>query len=103
NVLVRSGANPNTALPTGETPLMTAARAGRVDAVNALIEAHADLKAKESVGGQTALMWATAEGHADVVQALIKAGADVHQGSKKGFTPLLFAARNGDIETTRAL
>jgi ankyrin repeat protein len=37
------------------------------------------------------------------VQILIAHGADVHARSAAGFTPLLFAARNGDLVTTTAL
>ena len=48
-------------------------------------------------------MWAVAEGHRDVVQVLVEGGAGVHVSSKKGFTPLLFAARNGDIEMAKVL
>ena len=40
-------------------------------------------------------MWAAAEGHAAVVQALIAAGADVRTRLPSGFTPLLFAVREG--------
>ena len=37
--LLEAGADPNTALPDGETVLMTAARTGAVDAVRALLVA----------------------------------------------------------------
>jgi ankyrin len=48
-------------------------------------------------------MWAVAENHPDVSRALIEHGADVHARSKSGFTPLLFAARQGDVESARIL
>jgi ankyrin repeat protein len=48
-------------------------------------------------------MWAVAEKHPDVVRALIEHGADVHARSKGGFTPLLLAARHGDLESARLL
>ena len=55
----------------GETPLMTAARHGGLDAVKALVAGGATVDAaKDPARGQTALMWAAAEGHAPVVQAL---------------------------------
>ena len=47
---------------------------------------------------QTALMWAAAEGHDDVIRALVAKGADLAARSKNGFTPLLFAAREGHRE-----
>jgi ankyrin repeat protein len=48
-------------------------------------------------------MWAIAEGHAAAVRVLIRAGASVREPSKRGFTPLLFAARNGDRAITEML
>jgi len=49
------------------------------------------------------LMWAVGARHPDIVKVLIEAGANVHVSSAKGFTPLLFAARNGDIEMAKIL
>ena len=91
------GADPNAALPEGETALMTAARSGNVDAANALLAHGADINRKETWRGQTALMWAAAEGHPDVIRALLAHGADMHARSNGGFTPLLFAVREGKI------
>ncbi len=101
--LLKSGADPNTALPGGETALMTASRTGNVAAVKALLSRGADFKAKESRRGQTALMWAAAEGHAAVVETLIEAGADFRARLKTGFTPFLFAVREGRISAVRSL
>ena len=102
-LLLDAGADPNTALPGGETALMTAARTGKVEAVKALLSRGADVNAKESGRGQTALMWAAAEGHAEVVEALLTAGADFRARLDSGFTPLLFAVREGRIDVVRAL
>ena len=101
--LLEAGASPNAARSTGETPLMTAARTGVVAVVQALVSRGADVDARESTGQQTSLMWAVAEKHPLVVRALIDAGADIRARSKGGFTPLLFAARAGDIESAAAL
>ena len=43
---------------------MLAARSGNAAAVNLLLEAGANVHAKEQWQGQTALMWAAAENHA---------------------------------------
>ena len=122
--LLEAGANPNATLPTGETVLMTAARTGNVEVVKALLERGADVNAKENSHGQTALMWALGEGHLEVARALIEGGADVNTHSAvrgprhrpkgllgtrnnaridSGFTPLLFAAREGDLTVVRLL
>jgi ankyrin repeat protein len=42
-------------------------------------------------------MWAIAEGHAPVVSTLLEAGADVRAHSEAGYTPLTFAARDGNL------
>ena len=123
--LLEAGAHPNAALSSGETPLMSAARAGNAGAVGLLLAHSADVNATEGSRGQTALMWAVAEQHADVTRMLIAHGANVHARSDVwhqlentagntnssgdfemahgGSTPLLFAARLGDIETARVL
>jgi ankyrin repeat protein len=101
--LLDAGANPNTRIGTGETPIMTCASSGSVDAVRALIARGADVNASEPSQNQDALMWAAAERHADVVRLLIEAGANPQAHTKKGFTALHFAAREGDLATTRQL
>ena len=123
--LLAAGADPNAATSMGETALMTCARTGAADAVRALLEAGAgNVNARESSRGQTALMWAVAQGHPDVVRVLVEHGADVHartetrallvsvggRGAERaanlplgGFTPLLFAARQGSVESARLL
>ena len=125
--LLDAGANPNAALLEGETPIMTASRTGTADAVRLLLAAGADLNVSEHSRGQTALMWAVAQGHHGVVEVLLEHGADVAARSKVrprlmhaegrnasqydqgvmwnrgGFTPLLFAARRGDITSAKLL
>ena len=103
DLLLKAGANPGTSIETGETPLMTCARTGSADAVRMLLVHGADVNAKEPNQNQTALMWAAAEQHTKVVQVLIEANADLQAHTKSGFTPLHFAARVGDMESTRAL
>lgn len=101
--LLKAGADVNAAQTNGVAPLMIAARTGQSDVVRLLLAHHANVNAVTAGTRQTALMWATAERHVDVVGLLIEAKADVHAASAVGFTPLLFAARNGDIEAARLL
>lgn len=101
--LLARGAAANQVLPSGVTPLMTCARTGNVDAVKSLLANGARVNDRETVRGQTALMWAVAERHADVAAVLIAAGADVRARSHGEFTPLLFAARQGDVASARLL
>ena len=123
--LLAAGADPNRALPSGETPLMNASRTGSAAAVRALLARRADPHAREHAHDQTALMWAASQGHPEVVRLLLAAGARVDVRSKVypqvvsssgnadrsgvfevmqgGYTPLLFAARRGDIASARLL
>ena len=129
--LLAAGADPDAARPSGETPLMAASRAGSVAAADSLLRRGAGVNAAELTRGQTALMWAVANRHAGVAAALIEAGADIRARSQVryrvynmggnrsagsassgipleevaigGSTPLLFAARSGDVESARLL
>jgi ankyrin repeat protein len=122
DALLKAGADPNTKNPEGETPLMAVARSGKVEAAKLLLEARADVNAKEAFGGQSALMWAAAQGQAEMVRLLASKGADVNARgvirqwerkviteprpkdmNKGGFTPLLYAAREGCVECARHL
>jgi len=102
-LLLKAGANPNTPIATGETPLMTCSKSGNADAIRSLIAHDAAINAKEPVQNQTALMWAAAERHPNVVKLLIDAKADLQSRTKRGFTALHFAAREGDQESARLL
>lgn len=102
-MLLKGGANPNLASVVNETPLMTAARTGNADVVRLLLAHGADVNATENARGQTALMHAVAETHPEVVRVLIEHGADVRARSTNRFTPLLFAAQQGHLETAGLL
>ena len=125
--LLAAGADPNLGLDSGETLLMRCAFTGDPGAVRALLAHGVDIDAAEPARGQTALMWAVANRQPAVTRVLIESGAAVGvrtrtvrqfrgtgersttspQGAawfdSGGFTPLLFAARHGDIESARAL
>ena len=129
--LLNAGADPNApVLSHGETALMLAARTGKLEAVKTLISHRANVRAAENLRGTDALMWAAEQDHADVVKFLIDNGADPRVQSKVlqpirrnglgfarpgpdgrpgaadpmgGLTPLLFAAREGALETVRVL
>jgi ankyrin repeat protein len=122
DALLKAGADPNTTNPEGETPLMAVARSGNVEAARLLLEARADINAKEAWGGQSALMWAAAQSQAEMVKLLASKGADLNARgvirqwerkviteprpkdmNKGGFTPLLYAAREGCVECARHL
>jgi len=109
---------------------MMAARTGKTDAIKTLLDHGAQVNTKETWGDTTALMWAVSERHPEAVKMLMARGADVNARSKfvpsttgRGFegttpvapqpgqpaeehasgllTPLMFAAREGDLESAR--
>jgi ankyrin repeat protein len=95
--LLAAGANPS------ETALMTCSWTGNAETIKLLLDRGANPNAKETGRGQTALMWALDQKHPDAARALIEHGADVNAHSKNDFTPLLFAAKQGDLEAVRML
>jgi ankyrin repeat protein len=131
--LIKGGVNPNAPLSKfADTALMLAARTGKTDAVKVLLDNGAQVNAIETWGGTTALMWAVSERNLDVVKMLVSAGANVNARSYfvpdahgRGFegatpeppkadqkpaelaggwmTPLMFAAREGDLPIARLL
>jgi ankyrin repeat protein len=119
--LVEAGADPNLAPAGRETPLMIAAWTGSLDIAKLLVSRGADVNAAEPTRKQTALMWAVSEGHPDLVRLLVENGADLHartlsnQPARRpatgprpataaaAHTPLLFAARVGDVHSARIL
>ena len=64
----------------GDTPLIDAARHGRLADVAALLVDGADVNEPKTDGsGLTALFVASQEGHAEVATKLLAAGANVNQ------------------------
>ena len=114
------------------TPLMIAANTSSLDAVKLLVQARADLGAKDKKG-RTALTYAkeakfkrvmayleklyekqdaasaltlreaAATGTVYRVKALLDAGADLEQSDEHGQTPLMFAVAAGHVELVRML
>ncbi len=68
---------------------MAAARAGSPEVLKLLLDAGADVNAKEGVAGETALMWAALENHGDAVTLLVSKGADVNARSNQTTFPRL--------------
>jgi uncharacterized protein len=72
----------------GLTPLLLAAREGHVDAVQALLDAGADVN-QMSAGDRTSpLLIATINGHFDLAMLLLAKGADPNAGAENNATPL---------------
>jgi uncharacterized protein len=106
----------------GQTALMAVARTGNVEAAKLLLKARAQVDAREAWGEQTALMWAAARGHDGMIKLLLTHGANPNARgevrdwqrrvtseprpkgmNRGGFTPLLYAAREGCVPCAREL
>lgn len=85
-----------------QTPLMLAAMGGHVRACETLIEAGADVNARDA-SGQTVLMYAAGWGGSDVVRALLAAGAREDARGTDDWTPLMIAAARGSIDSLEQL
>lgn len=98
----------------GLTPLMRAARRGRIECVE-LLALHSDLDAKanlprafdyesdEKPYGATALLIAIQHGRRDCAKALLAAGADPDEPDCDGLSPLMAAALFGDLPSCEDL
>jgi ankyrin repeat protein len=120
--LLEAGADVESPNADGQTALMVVARTSQVDAAQVLLARGAKVDAVEQWRGQTALMWAVAQSQPAMVKALVAAGADVNSRSMVngwrrqvtaepraiyrpagGWTPLLYAAREGCVECASIL
>ena len=101
-LMLKYGADPNDAVPDGQTILMSAAESGAPEVVAEILKYHPDVNAR-GPGEQTALHFASEdrsfrgdEGdretwekqRGEVVLLLVKAGADPRLADKDGNTPL---------------
>jgi ankyrin repeat protein len=122
DMLLKAGADPDSPSADGQTALMVVARTSNVDAAKLLLDHGAHVNATEHQKDQTALMWAAAESQPEMVKLLIAHGAEVNARAKVyewdnqvssepralyrppgGFTPLLYATREGCIECVKSL
>ena len=112
--LVDAGGDIESPNSEGQTLLMAVARTGNTDTAKLLLDKGADVNAAETWGGQTALMWAASQQQPQMIALLLEHGATVNARGKDhdwprfvtseprtkpldlgGFTPLLYAAREG--------
>ena len=79
-----------------------AVRQGNLATLTRLIEAGADVNAKDQ-HGQTGLMVAAHKGHTDLVRLLLNHGADLDHTAKFHLSALMLAVLSGRTEIVRAL
>lgn len=96
-IMIKKGADVNVKGSNGITPLMWASRTG--NALVEMLDAKANIEAKDDVRGYTPLMYAVEAGNTYALDTLIKAGANVNTASpKEGITPLMASFQSGNKE-----
>lgn len=86
----------------GSTPLMAAAREGRLEIAEQLLDKGAQVDARDRLG-HTPLHHAVIKRHADIATLLIKRRANVNAKDNGAMTPLMWAAKKGDAQLVREL
>jgi ankyrin repeat protein len=106
---------------------MLACRSGNQEVVKLLLDRGARVNQKEALRGTTAMMWASEQGHSEIIRLLTQHGAEVNAQSasitppkrrglgfappnapgdapaKGGLTALLFAVREGSLDSVTTL
>ena len=96
--LIQAGdIEPDKLLPDGQSPLIKAARYGRAEVINLLIDRGVDIERGDSMG-RNALAYAAQSKDIDAVRALLDAGADIENEDATGNTPICWAAGFGTAE-----
>jgi hypothetical protein len=103
-VLVHLGADPNASDRFGQTPLYWVSNTYPYNSiagaavVSTLVQAGANVNAREKVKGCSALHMAARRGNVLVAQALLEGGADIEARDKYGDTPLHRAVKCGQAK-----
>lgn len=87
---------------SGATALMRATRANDVEAAKKLIEAGADVNAKDDIQ-DSPYLYAGARGHLEILNMTLAHGADLKSTNRYGGTALIPAAERGHVETVKRL
>lgn len=82
--------------------MLVATRENRVNAAWALIEAGADVNAKDNIN-DSPYLYAGARGHIEILKMTLAHGADLESTNRFGGTALIPAADRGHVETVRTL
>ncbi|NXU92816.1 RN5A ribonuclease, partial [Xiphorhynchus elegans] len=100
--LLEKGADVNSKVVGGWTPLHTAVQSGEEDLVRLLLEKGACLHARKDNGG-TAFTEAGIMGNVNILQLLLDRGSDINDPDSNGFTAFMEAAWYGKEEALKFL
>ncbi|NWW29677.1 RN5A ribonuclease, partial [Panurus biarmicus] len=100
--LLEQGADVNSKVESGWTPLQTAVQNGEEDLVRLLLDRGASLHARKDNGG-TAFTEAGIAGNVEILKLLLERGSDIKDQDINGFTAFMEAAWYGREEALRFL
>ncbi|NWV27926.1 RN5A ribonuclease, partial [Origma solitaria] len=100
--LLEQGADVNSKVESGWTPLQAAAQAGEEELVRLLLDRGACVDARKDNGG-TAFTEAGIAGNVDILKLLLERGSDISEQDINGFTAFMEAAWYGREEALRFL
>ncbi|MGB6243870.1 ankyrin repeat domain-containing protein, partial [Gordonia sp. (in: high G+C Gram-positive bacteria)] len=86
----------------GRTPLVAATKNQAARAARVLIDAGADVNAKDDMQ-DSAYLYAGAEGYDEILEMTLQHGADLRSVNRFGGTALIPAAEHGSVTTVRRL
>ena len=95
STLLENNAAPDLASEFGYTPLMSAAGKGRVEIVRILLDYGASVNLTTMTGGYALMDAILGGGHEEVVDILLDHGTMVNNRQSRGYTPLIYAAKDG--------
>lgn len=98
-----AGFSPDDCNKTGVPMLCLAARAGKFNIIQKLLDNKAGVNKKSLDRGNTAIIDAALGKYSGIIEVLIKAGADVNVKSKDGQSALIMAVNLDDEETAKIL
>ncbi|KAG7121012.1 Ankyrin repeat domain-containing protein 50 like [Verticillium longisporum] len=101
--LLGAGADTDTPDMSGDTPLIVAARNGKIAMLKLLLEGGADPDIRDWRRGQTALSLAAEAGHDGMVDLLCLHGATASLADDHGMTPMAHALENNHEGVARKL
>ncbi|MEN2499239.1 MAG: Ankyrin repeat domain-containing protein 17, partial [Marteilia pararefringens] len=105
-LLIESGAlvdGPSQTAKIGITPLMLATMQNHVDVATYLIECGASVNTKIETNKNSILSFAISQNHSKIAKLLLERGANLEHRSKSGFTPLMEACENSNLEIVSLL
>jgi hypothetical protein len=96
--LLKAGAKVDDRNKWGETALIMAVRFGSADKVQALLDAGASVRLADNEGNSPLAAAAGSEAPAPILALLLEKSPEVDAANRDGVTPLMLAAKLGDVD-----